>query len=368
MTAVIHVDTERTWRGGENQVFHLAKGLESQGFTSVIAAPFKSALMDKTRRDGLLNISLRSTREFSYHQMTDLRNAVKTYKAGIIHVHTSHGLISAGLVKKMFEPSLKIVYSRRTDFHLRTGLFGLSRKKYIWSADKIISVSDAIKKILVFDGLPEQRISTVYSGIDTESFSPGDDGRSIHEELKIASDTVIVGMIAALVTHKDPFTFFRAAELLAQSLPETMFLLVGAGHLREELQKALAHSPIRDRFVMTGFRRDVARLLAAMDIFCMSSREEGLCTSILDAMAMAKPVVATRAGGIPEAVSDGETGYIVPVGDSGAMAEKTRALVSDIELRKTMGIAGRKRVCERFDIRDTIRKTAEIYRELLNEI
>ncbi len=367
MTTVIHVNTERTWRGGEAQVFHLARGIADYGFSSVIAAPLKSALLDKARNENLANVYLRSTGEFSYRQVFDLKRAVNKHNARIIHVHTAHGLISAGLVKKLFNPTIKIVYSRRTDFHLKTGFWGLSRKKYTLCPDRIVSVSDKIKHILISDGVPEKMITTVYSGIDPDAFNPDDDGMSIRNELNISPDHFVVGMVAALVKHKDPLTYLKAAETLSRSRPNVVFLLVGAGHLRENLTNALIDSPVQDQFIMTGFRRDVPDLLAAMDVFCMSSREEGLCTSILDAMAMAKPVVATNAGGIPEAVKDEETGFIVPVGDSNLMSEKLAILAENRALAKTMGLAGLNRVREIFNIRDTIKHTADVYRELLNE-
>ncbi|MBN1879779.1 glycosyltransferase family 4 protein [bacterium] len=367
MITVIHVDTERTWRGGEGQVLKLACGLKQHEIRSVIAAPSKSALMDRAKEAGLDCLTLRSTGELSIRQIKDVLRGTLRFNADLIHVHTSHGLVSSAIVRYLVSHPVKIIYSRRTDFHLRTGFLNLSRNKYRWGADRILSVSNGIKHVLVSDGIPEYMITTVYSGIDLSSFDPSDDGSSLRSELNIPLDSIVVGMVAALVPHKDPFTFLRAAEILERDNTQIVFILIGAGSMWGDLQAALNESPARNRFLMPGFRNDVSRFLAIMDVFCMSSREEGLCTSILDAMAMSKPVVATRAGGIPEAVEDNVTGLLVPVENPAAFASAISTLVNDPGKRISMGAAGRARVQDLFDVRDTVAKTAAVYRELLDE-
>lgn len=366
MITVVHVNTERTWRGGEGQVFHLVRHLSEHGVRSIVAAPLKSALMDKVRSMEIPAIILRSTGEISFRQFQDLWKGARTYGADIFHVHTSHGLISAALAKFFCRRPLKVVYSKRTDFPLKTRFMNFSVKKYLIGADKILAVSNAIKNILIADGVPSDKVETIYSGIDVRAFEPDDKGKAVRSELGLDFEKVLVTMVAALAPHKDPLTFFRASELLADRYPQAVFLLIGAGELWNDLQNAVHKSPLKDRFLMLGFRNDIKHILAASDIFCMSSKMEGLCTSILDAMAMAKPVVATRAGGIPEVVVDGVTGWLTPIRNPSAMAEKIADLIDGSEQRLIMGKAGRKRVETVFDIRETVRKTAAVYENLLS--
>jgi len=364
---VIHVDTERTWRGGEKQVFNLATKLPSSQFRSVIAAPVKSALYDKAVKAGIPVIALRSAAEVSFRQYADIKKGVEYHNADLIHVHTSHGLISAALVRKYSKIPLKVVYSRRTDFHLRTSVLNISQRKYLWGADRIISVSDGIKRVLASDGIPERKVTTIYSGIDLDSFVPHELNDSVRMEFNIPRNIPLIGMVAALVNHKDPLNYLKAAEIVGEKNPDAIFLLIGAGKMWEEMELLLKESKMRDRFIMTGFRRDVPRLLSALDIFCMTSREEGLCTSILDAMAMEIPVVATFAGGIPEAVKDGYTGLLAPIEDSPGIAEKILFLLNNRDLAIKMGKAGRERVEEIFDVQTTVLRTAEVYRNLIHE-
>ncbi|MBN1356869.1 glycosyltransferase family 4 protein [bacterium] len=361
---VVHIDTERTWRGGEAQVLHLARNLPADEFSSIIAAPHKSALADRAGRAGIPVLPLSGTGELSPGIYRDLRRCIAQNDISVFHVHTSHGLVPAALVRRVACPELKIVYSRRTDFHIRQTWLGLSRLKYRLGPDIILTVSERIREILMEDGLDGGRIRTVHSGIDLDAFQPGYRRDEIRRELGIGKEQTVVGMVAALVAHKDPMTFVRAAETVLKTLPETVFILAGAGRLMPTIESHLAKSPGNSRIILTGFRTDIPAVLAAMDVFCMSSSEEGLCTSILDAMAMQLPVVATRTGGIPEAVSDGQTGLLVEPGDPDRFAAAVLKLLADSGKTRSMGIEGRKRVTQYFDISKTVAQTAEIYREL----
>ncbi len=365
MIRVLHIDTERTWRGGEAQVFGLAHHLPSDSFLSVVAAPRKSPLLEKSVASGLRVLPLTGVSEFSLRMVGHLLYGIRSYAIDLIHVHTSHGLIAADLARRILRKPIPIVYSRRTDFHLRTSFLGLSRLKYTRCADRILTVSKAIRDILISDGIPQERIETVYSGIDIASFPESPDRVSAREFLGISPGTRLVGMVGALVEHKDPRLFLDAASRVSGSMENVVFMLVGAGRLWESLRAAHAESRLGDRFRLTGFQTDVRRFLAAFDLFCMTSREEGLCTSILDAMAMRLPVVATRAGGIPEAVCDGLTGLLADIGDPESVAAHIRTLLSDPDRARQMGEAGRRRVETVFSIRQTAASTAGVYHRLM---
>ncbi len=362
---IIHVDTERTWRGGEAQVLHLANRLDKNRFYSIIAAPPKSALLDRAIEQKIPVIQLLDPGEISPRMIWTLMKACRQYNARLLHVHTSHGLIGAGLCRQFMSSHPRVIYSRRTDFHLRTRMANLSLRKYLWGADHIISVSNGIRNVLISDGIPSERITTIYSGIDVNRFIADDPGTRVREECGIRPDQPVIGMIAALAPHKDPMTFFRAAEIVGDRFPDTVFLLAGVGKLWDNLSQTRQSSSIHSRFHMLGFRTDIPDVLAAMDIFCISSTEEGLCTSILDAMAMAKPVVATNVGGIPEAVTDGETGILVTPQSPAVFAEALIALLNHPDHAQQMGLAGRKKVENIFSADQTARKTETVYQTIL---
>ncbi len=368
MIRVLHIDTERTWRGGEAQVLGLVRHLPSESFLSIVAAPRKSPLLEKSVASDLRVLPLTGVSEFSLRMVAHLLYGIRLYAVDLIHVHTSHGLIAADLSRRILRKPIPIVCSRRTDFHLRTSFLGLSRLKYTRCADRILTVSDAIRNILISDGICPERIETVYSGIDIASFPESPDRVSARESLGIRPGTRVIGMVGALADHKDPLLFLEAARRVSESMENIVFMLVGAGRLWETLRAAHARSGLGDRFRLTGFQTDVRRFLAAFDLFCMTSREEGLCTSILDAMAMRLPVVATRAGGIPEAVQDGTTGLLANIGDPESVAAHIRSLLSDPDRARHMGDAGRRRVETIFDIRQTAESTARAYDRLMEHV
>jgi glycosyltransferase involved in cell wall biosynthesis len=175
----------------------------------------------------------------------------------------------------------------------------------------------------------------------------------------------VIGCIAHFADHKDHRNLIAAAAQLAAARPDVRFLLVGEGELRPEIELQVNNLRLRDIIILVGFRSDIPQLLAAMDVVVLASHHEGLGTSLLDAMAMARPVVATAVGGIPEIVIEGETGRLVPPRDPVALADALLALVADAALRARLGAAGRKRLLERFSAEAMVERTESVYRALL---
>src|SRR6185295_14991788 len=152
----------------------------------------------------------------------------------------------------------------------------------------------------------------------------------------------VVGNVAALTGHKDHATLIEAAALLRERLPRVVFVIAGDGELRLPLEAQVHALGLSQSVIFAGFRKDLDRLLPAFTVFCLSSHMEGLGTSLLDAMAFARPVVATAAGGIPEAVEDGLTGRVVPVKAPEALAAALVEVLSDPRRQRAMGEAGRR--------------------------
>jgi glycosyltransferase involved in cell wall biosynthesis len=168
--------------------------------------------------------------------------------------------------------------------------------------------------------------------------------------------------VAALVPHKGQRHLIDAAALVVRQVPDARFIIAGEGELRPSLERAIKEHHLEKHVLLAGFRPDVLSLHKAFDIFVMSSVTEGLGTSLLDAMAAAKPVVATTAGGIPEVVVDGETGILVPPRDHGAMAAAIVKLLTDVDLRQRMGHAGQTRARRRFSADRMVQETLRAYK------
>jgi glycosyltransferase involved in cell wall biosynthesis len=357
----LHIDTARTWRGGQNQVLTTVMGLRSLGHRTMLVAHSEGELKRRAE-EGLDLISLAPKTEMDLTAAWRLSRILKQLKPDVVHAHDPHGVAMAGLALSMSTQLAKppLVAARRVDFHLRGS--SLSRWKYR-QVDCFICASEAIRQLLVGDGVPAARAVTVHEGIDIErvdSASP----TKLHEELWLPHHAPIVGNVAALVPHKGQRHLIEAARLVLPQVPDARFIIAGEGELRPALERQIKDHHLEKHVLLVGFRPDVLSLHKAFDIFVLSSVTEGLGTSLLDAMAAGKPVVATMTGGIPEVVVDGETGFLVPPRDHAAMAEAIVALLKDEALRRRMGEAGRARACALFSAERMVQETLRVYQRV----
>jgi glycosyltransferase involved in cell wall biosynthesis len=253
------------------------------------------------------------------------------------------------------EPPL--VVSRRVDFHLRGNSFSRWKHRQV---DCFVAASDAIRQMLIADGVPEDRTVTVHEGIDVDHVAsiPLVD---VHQAFFLPHGAPVVGNIAALVPHKGQRHLIEAAHIVVQKLPDVRFVILGEGELRDALERLVKEYRLEKHVLLPGFRTDVLGCLKSFDLFVMSSITEGLGTSLLDAMACSRPIVATEAGGIPEVVQNGVTGVLVPPRDHAAMADAIVALINDKARRQAMGEAGFARVNETFTVERMIAGTAAVY-------
>jgi glycosyltransferase involved in cell wall biosynthesis len=357
----LHIDTARTWRGGQNQVLVTVLGLRALGHRTMLVAHPGGQLRARAK-EGLDLIPLAPRTEMDLGAAWRLSRLLKRLQPDIVHAHDPHAVAMAALALSMSTQLAKppLVASRRVDFHLRAG--SLSRWKYR-QVDCFICASEAIRRMLVGDGVPAARTVTVHEGIDVERVARAPRAR-LHEELFLPHQAPIVGNVAALVPHKGQRHLIAAAALVVRKVPDARFVIAGEGELRPTLERLIKEHRLEKHVLLAGFRPDVLALHQAFDVFVMSSVTEGLGTSLLDAMAAARPIVATATGGIPEVVVDGETGILVPPRDDAAMAEAIVRLLKDGDLRRRMGSAGLARARETFSAERMLRQTLAVYQRV----
>jgi glycosyltransferase involved in cell wall biosynthesis len=359
---VLHVDSERGWRGGQQQVAWLLQGTLARGLTAELACRPGSILEERGRTAGwtVHAIAMRSELD-----LASARRIAATARAGglaILHAHSGHALALC-LLARLFAPGLLVVASRRVDFPI--GGNPLSRLKYRTRLlDRVICISEAIRTVLVSGGVPEERLVVIPSGVDTRRFEHLRPPPNFRRKLGVPDGHLLVGTVAALADHKDYPTLLRAARAVLDRAPDTTFVAVGDGPLRDGLVRQAAGLGLGRRFLFTGFREDVGNFLKVFDLFVLASKLEGMGTSLLDAQAVGLPVVACRAGGIPEAVREGETGLLVPPGDPAALAGAILALAADPERRRALGARARLAAREH-DVSRTVAAHVELYASLV---
>jgi glycosyltransferase involved in cell wall biosynthesis len=226
----------------------------------------------------------------------------------------------------------------------------------------VIVVSRAIQRVVEKGGLAPDTLRLVYEGVPQRSPQAG--GREELAALGVPPGAPVVGNVAALTGHKDHATLVEAMALLRPRAPEARLVIAGEGELRSTLESLVRHRGLDERVVFAGFRGDLDRILPAFSIFCLSSHLEGLGTSLLDAMSFGLPVVATAAGGIPEAVEDGVSGRVVPPRDPPALAGALAEVLGDEETRRTLGDAGRRVFLERFTADRMVEETLRVLEEV----
>lgn len=354
----LHIDTARTWRGGQNQVLVTIMGLRSLGHRTMLVAHPGGELRQRAK-EGLDLIPLAPRTEMDLGAAWRLSRLIRKLAPDIVHAHDPHGVAMAAMALSMSTQISKppLVASRRVDFRMRGN--SLSRWKYR-QVDCFICASEAIRQILVADGVPAARAVTVHEGIDLSRVDAAPPAK-LHEELWLPHHAPLVGNVAALVPHKGQRHLVESAALVVRQVPDARFVIAGEGELRPALERAIRDHHLEKHVLLLGFRPDVLSLHKAFDIFVMSSVTEGLGTSLLDAMASGKPVVATTAGGIPEVVVDGETGFLVPPRDHELMAEALVKLLKEEQLRQRMGRAGRVRARRKFSAERMVQDTLRVY-------
>ncbi len=360
---IYHLDDAATWRGGQQQVLYLHQGLLAHGHDSRVLC----------RRGGALHRRLNESR--LPHYALDLAGAHDLFaarrigrlvgaSAGILHAHSSHAH-DLGLWASRLGGLRRLVVSRRVDFAVGTHF--LSRRKYRSArVRRYLAISSAVERALLDAGVEARRIVRVPSGIDLSRFEDVEADSAWRQEFGLRPGELLFGSVAALAPHKDQRTLLRAFARFLREGGEAHLVILGEGGERAALETLVAELGVQDRVHLPGFTEDVLSRLAAFDVFVLSSNEEGLGTSLLDAMALGKPIVATAAGGIVDAVTDGDNGLLVAPAAVGEFAAALARVQSDASLRRRLGQRGRERVLE-FDVRRTVERTERVYADLIEE-
>lgn len=253
-----------------------------------------------------------------------------------------------------------MVLTRRVDFRLRANPG--SRWKY-GRARVIIAISQAVRKALVESAIPEARIALVPSGVDLDRTFTRATPDTL-AALGVPAGAPLVVQVSQLVHHKDPLTFVRAVAVARKEVPELRAILVGDGVLRGPVEAEAQRLGLIGTLHVAGYRTDADALLAAADVATLSSKEEGLGTVMLDAMAMGKPIAATSGGGIPEMVQPEVSGLLSPVGNFERLGADIARILRDRGLAQRLSEGAKRRVTD-FSVERTAELTEEVYRRIV---
>ena len=343
--------------GGQWSLFYLIKHLNKDTFHPVVLCLEEGELAEKMRRVGadVILLKMGRMRHLNPFVVKRLISIIKKMHIALIHTDSSTETFYAGIAARTMGIPLL--------WHIR-----VSERE--WFVNRVLSLL-SIRLILVANTIAQRfewlknsnKIIVVHNSIDLEEFDNFPASSSIRKELNINKKAVLLGCIGRVEKRKGQEYLISAM----RHVDSAKLLLVGRGEEEyvNRIQSLCEEFNISDRIIYTGYRNDIPSLLREIDILVFPTITEGLSRIILEAMAATKPVVVTEAGGNPEAVVDGVTGYIVPTKNAALLAARINELVENKDRRTTMGQAGRKRVEELFTIQQHVRSIQEVYRDVL---
>lgn len=361
---IFHLDDSKNLRGGERQVIYLANALSKRGIRNYIVARKNSPLEEKARLKIIPNFSLPYFFEWDLLSASILCHKVRKIcvqdAIAVLHAHTSHTAAIAALAS--FFLKCPVIIHRRVDFSLKKSF--LTKTKYK-CASKIIAISNAIKSILIDYGIDENKISVIPSAFELGNTTQK---KSMKDELmrrfSIPSNAFLVGTLAALQPHKDPINLIKAAQICLKEDKNFFFFLAGEGPLKKECESEIERLAIANNFKLLSQIEENISFLKAIDLFLLSSRQEGLGSSIIEAMTCGLPIVATKVGGIPELVKDGLNGFLVEKENPYQLAQAIMKIKKNEELRRKFSTSSVE-VSKEFSIDKMTEQTLKVYEETL---
>jgi len=362
---VLHVNEQAGWRGGEQQMLYLARGLLREGIETAAVVQRGGLAARKARDAGVPVHEVVMRAEVDLGAALHIAHLARAGRFNILHAHTAHAHTLILLAARLLHCGCRVVVHRRIEFPVGRGALGLSRLKYRLGVDAYVAISNRVKETLMDAGVPEWRSFVVRSVTDADRFARVAPDPALRASLGIPDEALVVGNIGALVGHKDHRTLLEACRIVRDEMPDTWVVIVGEGPLRGAILSKARALHMADRLVLTGFRWDVPRLIRAFDVFALSSSEEGMCSTLLEVAAGGVPIVAADAGGVREAVLPDETGLIVPTRSPRRLAQGILRLAAHPHTARRLARQGRARVLREFTPERLTERTLAVYDRVL---
>ena len=351
---VAHVVLTLDHGGLEYLAIQMSEHLQRRGFRSPIVVLTEGALIDEARRRGIDAFVMHKRKGFDVRLIFALRRLIRDQGVDVLHTHNFAPLIYGSLAARLC--GIGTVNTRH-------GRAALKTHPLIWAlTDRVVAVSeDARRELLRHNRIRPDKVRVVINAIDLTGYHaaprPSEQRR---RDLGLPLGAPVCGIVGRLSPEKDHRTLLHALDLLRASSPAHL-VIVGGGPMEGELKSLVRNLGLGERVHFLGFRSDVAELLPLFDLFVLSSTEEGISLTLIEAMAAGLPIVATRVGGNPEVVIDGETGLLVEAGQPAALAAAIGSLLGEPDTRARMGRRGREVALEKFDIERLIDEYQAIY-------
>jgi len=358
---ILHVETGRHLYGGPQQVIYLVSALRERGHDCTLICPPESGIDAAARSAGIPVRNLFCAGDLDLPFAYRLVQYLQTSKPDLVHCHSRRGAdMLGGLAASVAD--VPAVVSRRVDNTEMRLLAALRYRPF----RKIIAISEAIAAVLRDRDVDDDRIEVIRSAVDTGQFSTSADCAAYRADFGLPENAVVIAAAGQLIPRKGHRYLLQAIAELQHSHPNLRTIIFGEGYLNNQLRAQAASLGLGEVVQFAGFRDDLDSYMACVDIFVHPALAEGLGVVTLKAAAAGVPVVGFKAGGLVEAVVDGQTGVLVPPENVEELRDAIAALLDDANLRQQMGAAGRERVQNEFSIDTMVDKHIALYESVLN--
>ena len=367
------------WGGGPDKTILLSAEQHDRERVEVVVAyvrdtsDYEFRIAEKAQAKRLTFYEIEERAKLDLRVVQTLSEIVLRHDINLIHAHDYKSDFFAYLLRWKLRQRRPAVISTMHGWALpglRGDIFWRLDLLLMRRFDHVIAVSHATKEEMVVAGVPSDLISVIHNGIDTATWSQRQVNLSMRHALGLSNAFPIIGYVGRISPEKDMKNWLRAAALITREYPTAQFVIVGEGrddNLSHELKSLADALGIGSQVHFLGYREDLPSIYATFDLFFLSSRREGICNSLLEAMAMGIPIVAADVGGTKELIADGQTGYLLSAGDVEGMARVLLALVRDESLRKTVGSAGRKHIEDKFSFVSRLKCIETLYERIIDQ-
>ena len=358
MHIVLHTESSHGHGGQEIRTLAETRWLIDHGWRALIVCQPDSPLLAEARASSIPVEAIRMGSAIDIGAIVRLRRLMRERGVSLVHTHSSVDSWLGGVAAKSL--GRPVVRSRHVSIPIRR------RRALVYRlADRIITSGEGVRAMVIGAGITPERVVAISAGVDSARFHPGVSGKAVRDELGLGAAPV-VGLVANVRGSKGHNVFLDAARAVLAVAPETRFLIVGDGVGFDDVKGRVRHLGLEARVRLTGFRRDIPEVMAALDVLALPSiRSEAIPQVIPQALAVGTPVVASTVGGSPELIRDGENGRLVPPADPAALADAILALLREPERARAMARAGQVMVQARYTIDATMARTTAVYRDLL---
>ncbi|MBI2608010.1 MAG: glycosyltransferase family 4 protein [Deltaproteobacteria bacterium] len=361
---VIHTEASTGWGGQEIRILTESSAMQKKGHHVIIVTQEESCLLEKAKKANLETATISFQKKDTLKTFLKLNELLHKYKPDFVNTHSSKDSWIGGLATRAFGSKTKIIRTR----HLSTPVSKNIINSFIYEniPHKVVTTGEAIRTQLIKNNkMNPKKIVSIPTGINSKFFSSKNIKKDVREELQLSKNTLLVGMVSVLRSWKGHQYFIEACEFLLNILPQVKFLIVGSGPCYDVIKKNIVEKRLQNNILLLGYREDIPHILASLNVLVHPSyANEGIPQTLLQAMAMKTPIIASHLEPIKEVIKDGETGLLAPPKNSQVLAQKIAFLIENHHLKQNLTEQAYKLFLEKYTLDEMIKKTENLYTEL----